>query len=187
MNHWSQQHDISLLYTPIYHPKSNGSVERVHRELNRLIPKALRALGMTIEQWSRCLVFVANLLNSTPHSVTGFAPEVLQKGYLTDEIYLYTANGRHNMQEMWDIARGRLIKASVQREHLPKPPAAAAIEPGTRVRIVIPGRLPVSAKVLIDYGLTCLIEKLEGRNDRFKKLVVSKAHLYLDVEGEEEC
>ena len=86
---------------------------------------------------------------------------------------------------MWKCARERLLKASVQREHLPKPAKAIKILPGTEVRIVIPGRLPVPATVLIDYGLTCLVEKTEAREDRFKRLAVSKAHLHLAAESGE--
>ena len=180
MDDWSQLHGIQLLYTPIYHPKSNGSVERVHLELNKLIPKAMEVLNLKTGQWSQALVYVANILNSTPHTITGFAPEILQKGYLTDQLYLYTSNGRQNMAEMWNIARERLIKASISREHLPKNAGVAKLEKGTPVKIIIPGRPAVKAKVLIDYGLTAFIEKTDAPEGRFKRLVVAKSHLYLD-------
>ncbi len=57
-----------------YRPQSNGLVERRNREIKRHL-RVLTACFGTFEQWSSvALPYVQLILNTTPHSVTGFAP-----------------------------------------------------------------------------------------------------------------
>ena len=109
--------NIKHLPTPAYRPCANGPTERVNRELRKLLPQLVEDLDVPWNEWSRLIPLCAQILNSTPHSVTRFTPEMLHFGTTKDDLFqeFQEIPGNDNSQaHMWRIARSRMEKARKQ-------------------------------------------------------------------------
>ncbi|KAF7487631.1 Transposon Tf2-9 polyprotein [Sarcoptes scabiei] len=76
---------ISLMYTPVDHPASNGIVERVNQTItNRLRQKVFENRKRS---WSSLVLECINEYNATIHTVTKFPPNYLMTGYDPDQLF----------------------------------------------------------------------------------------------------
>ena len=105
---WSALRDYYLQYSPPYRPQANGSVERVHNDINKLMPLVLEALCLKPCDWVWAINEVARLINHTPSTTHGYPPDMVCKGYLTDETFMYTRTEKLCLSSMWEKIYQRL-------------------------------------------------------------------------------
>ena len=68
--------------TTVYHPQADGQTEITNQSLEI----SLRAyIGPKQDNWVGSLNGLALSYNSTPHTVTGFSPAYLLRGYRSEE------------------------------------------------------------------------------------------------------
>ena len=68
---------IKKIRTTAYHPQSNGSVERTHQTLQRMVAKLDMAKR---KNWPEHLSSVTLVYNATRSQVTGYSPYFLMMG-----------------------------------------------------------------------------------------------------------
>jgi transposase InsO family protein len=183
---WAALRDYYLFYSPPYRPRANGMVERVHNDINRLMPLVLEALCLEPAEWVLAISEVARIINQTPNLTHGYPPEMVCKGYLTDEVFLYTRTEKLRLTEMWEKIHTRLTS---QKRAYAKPhsPAGPGIPQGTRCWLKVPGREIEQVEILIDLGSTVLCNKLSlPQGHRYRCLVIHKEFLRVKtVEAQE--
>ena len=104
LDQFFEEYNIKKTLTPAYRPCANGPTERVNRELRKLLPQLLEDLNIGWERWSEVIPLAAQIINSTPHSITRYAPEVLHFGTWKNELYqeIEAAGSSHSpAQRMW--------------------------------------------------------------------------------------
>jgi hypothetical protein len=69
--------EIHHLPTSAYTPRSNGNLERAHRDVNAILTKLCQGES---HRWIHYVSQVEFILNSRIHSVTGFSPFYLAHG-----------------------------------------------------------------------------------------------------------
>jgi len=72
-----RQLQIDKIRTSPYKPSTNGMVERFHKTLNSMLGKVVSARQ---KDWDVCLPGVMAAYRATPHSSTGFSPNLLFTG-----------------------------------------------------------------------------------------------------------
>ena len=164
--------NIKLQPTPIYRPQANGQIERIHRELRRYIKDTLQAMDMPLTRWVEVIPFVMNIINSTPHTTTGYTPEELQIGRYTQDV------APPPQKELLDKYRQVKIKLEKLQDLQSKPVAGPfptnLLKKGDKVFIVIPEKhTNVPAEVIKDFGEICLLKKSE--RGRFQFVSVHKS------------
>ena len=125
-----QLFQIEKLHTSIYHPESNGALERTHRTLITYLRSYVEKQPMLWHQW---LPFACFCFNTTPHSVTKYSPyEILfgrkcnLPGELSEKGTLYNYDDlihviKHRMRESHHIAQQNLQKfKEKQQERVPE-------------------------------------------------------------------
>ena len=68
---------IAKIRTTPYRPSTNGMVERLHRTMNSMLAKVVRA---DQRNWCQLLQGVMAAYRATPHEATGFSPNILTFG-----------------------------------------------------------------------------------------------------------
>jgi hypoxanthine-guanine phosphoribosyltransferase len=125
-----QLFQIEKLHTSVYHPESNGALERTHKTLVAYLRSYVDKQQMLWNQW---LPFACFCFNTTPHSITKYSPyEMLfgrkcnLPGELGERGPLYNYDDivqviKHRMRESHHIARQNLQKFKErQRERVPE-------------------------------------------------------------------
>jgi len=171
---------VKVSPVPIYRPQSNGQVERVHRDLRRYIMDTLTALDLPKTRWCRAIPTVMNIINATPHSVTGYAPEELQLGRNTADF------NPHLKKELQDKYRRVKIKLEQAQDRSVKesagPYPSTLLNKGDCIWIQIDNKEPIKAIVLKDFGNICLVKKLDA--GRFQVVQVHKSLISLRIDDE---
>lgn len=72
-------HGIQWRVSTLYRPQTNGLVEKMNHTL--IVRLRIKCLGKPNLKWSTHIPQIVNEINSTPHEVTGFAPEYLMFGW----------------------------------------------------------------------------------------------------------
>jgi transposase InsO family protein len=121
---------IEKLHTSIYHPESNGALERTHGTLVTYLRSYVEKQPMLWHQW---LPFACFCFNTTPHSRTRYSPYELLcgrkcnlPGELSEKGNLYNYDDvvqviRHRMRESHHIAQQNLRKfKEKQQERVPE-------------------------------------------------------------------
>ena len=179
---WGATRNICLYFSPPYRPRSNGMVERVHVDINDLLPQVLAVMGKVPKDWLWGISMVAKCLNHTPSTTHGFAPEMVIKGFLTDERFIYTFTGKVHLMTMWEKIQERLKdkKKLYAKAHRARP--ENKLEKGRICFLKIPGKELETIEILIDLGSTVLANRLESHPvDRYKTLVFHKEFIYHKV------
>ena len=163
------EYNITKIHSPAYRPQANGPTERVNRELRKLIPQLLEDLKIPWAEWSRVIPLAAQIINSTPHSITKIAPEILHFGSWKNELYQeFKGEGDHDSpcQRMWRKATERMRQARKDKYTIYQPDnyPPVTLEPGEKVWVNLNGKF-LKATVVSDFGDTCVIKKegLPGR------------------------
>ena len=182
---WSIKRDILLLFTPPYRPEANGSVERVHRDLNVLVPKICRAWGLNLKDWWKVIPEVARIINQSAHSSTGYPPELVWRGFLCDEFHLVTQNDRISLLDLWDKVRKNLMKKQEERVNSPNFNSKLVLKEGSKVYVKLRHKSLEVATVMFDWGSTAYIERTKFPvGHRFRYMVLHKDLLREKIETE---
>jgi len=184
---WSMKRDILLLFTPPYRPESNGSVERIHRELNALVPKVCKAWKLELKDWHKVVPEVARIINQSTHASTGFPPEMVWRGFLADEFQLVTQNDRISLLDLWDKVRKNLLKKQEERINSPNFNSKLVLKEGSKVYMKLRHKPLEIATVMFDWGSTAYIERTKfPAGHRFRYMVLHKDLLREKIETETE-
>jgi len=142
--------NVKMNPTPVQRPQANGQVERIHRDLRKIFNELLTSLKVPINRWVEIVPVAANIVNSTPHWVTKFAPSELHFGRLTTD--LGTINDK-KLKEKYKIVKERLLKQQKQQNRPAKGPfPTVLLQPGDPVWAYLTGEEPVKAKIIKDFG-----------------------------------
>lgn len=178
MEEFGKLMDCEIEFSPVYRPQAN-MVERVHRDLRILIPDLRETYKDKIDalDWSKILPIAANIINTTPHSTTGFSPYLLHHGFLSNDVFEeQTVTG---MEENWKIARERMVKR--QKDNLKQtesPIKTICFDAGEKVWVHLPNQETFLASVVFDHGDTLTIDKgMEEYHWRFRVVNVHKSRI----------
>ncbi|CAC5386202.1 unnamed protein product [Mytilus coruscus] len=69
--------EINKTRTTLFHPRSDGMIERMNRSINDMLSKYIKSHQ---KDWDQCLDFIMMAYNSTPHESTGISPYKLVFG-----------------------------------------------------------------------------------------------------------
>ena len=146
-------------------------------DLKEKFKKTIDALA-----WSKLLPIAANILNTIPSTVTGYAPYFVHKGYLSQDIF--EDRTVKSMKKLWRTVYKRLQK---QRDSFLKkstgPFPNTEFNEGAPVFAHLPGQNKVPCIVLKDFGDSCLVDKGENEPLRFRTPVVHKSMLTKRIDG----
>ena len=162
-------------------------VERVHVEINDLMPKILEVMNKEPKDWLWGIPLVAKCINHTPSSTHGFAPELVTKGFLSDERFIYTFTGKLDLMTIWEKVQQRLKdkKKNYAKAHKVQP--IDVLRRGDLCLMKSPGRDVETIEVLIDLGSTVLANRTGSHPvDRNRTLVFHKEFLHHKVIESEE-
>ena len=167
---------ITLSPTPVYGPKTNGVVERVHKDLRKLFPLAISKLGLRSDNWCQALPKVAEWVNGNTHSVLKVAPNMVHFGH-------NTLDTKPDGPELWQDIRKRLETAQDKNIHdLAGPHKTTELATGTPVWAFLKDqRNPVPAIITKDLGKTVEIEKDDDSLTRFKNVPIDKCNISLRI------
>ena len=128
--------EIRKSHTPIYNPKSDGSVERLNQAIGNMIQAYVTETNK--DKWHIILPFLVQSYNSLVHTATGYSPNELLFGFNTSHNMVpvvnfdneildnseYLRTLREGQEIKWKIVHQRLknlktnrIKNSSQRTH----------------------------------------------------------------------
>jgi len=115
--------EVVKLHTTPYHPQTNGSIERFHLTLNRMLGKVV---SENQRDWDSHLPAVLSAYRASKHESTGFTPYELvmgQKPRMPIDIVLGDVSGdrpkQENYTEYVESLRECLTKShQIAREHL---------------------------------------------------------------------
>jgi hypothetical protein len=126
MKEMCTQLGIKQLRTTIYHPQTDGAVERVNRTIIDMVTPFAHK---DPKQWDEHLDYVVAAYNRTPHASTGETPFFLLKGrdaleptdlrppmrnrFLTDQNNVFSQQWR----EAVELAKSKLIVAQERQKH----------------------------------------------------------------------
>lgn len=184
---WGATRNICSYFSPPYRPRANGMVERVHVEINDLMPKILEVMNKEPKDWLWGIPLVAKCINHTPSSTHGFAPELVTKGFLSDERFIYTFTGKLDLMTIWEKVQQRLKdkKKNYAKAHKVQP--IDVLRRGDLCLMKSPGRDVETIEVLIDLGSTVLANRTGSHPvDRNRTLVFHKEFLHHKVIESEE-
>ena len=171
--------DIQLTFSPVASPTGNGSAERVHRQFRFIFPIVLEKSSLSNRHWSEASYITAKILNLTPSSVHGYPPIVVLRGCLSADIFR-SYSSPEPLETIWKKVRTSLIRRQEGNINLPSKNQGKGriLPPGTRVMFYsgVDGKRTYLAKVLVDHGVSCLIEK-EGKWTRFGVVLAHKSRL----------
>ena len=91
--------EIRKSHTPIYNPKSDGTVERLNQSIGNMIQAYVTEYNKT--KWNLLLPFMVSGYNNLVHTATGYSPSDLLFGY----------NTAHNMVPLVNIENELLSKS----------------------------------------------------------------------------
>ena len=169
--------NIKLAPTPVARPQANGQVERVHRELRRYIDDTLKALELPNNRWAEVIPTVMNLINSVPHTITGYSPESIQIGRYTAD---YTAPLSKEIKDKYVKIHRRLeLQQNRYTKDSKGPYPNTLLKKGDKIFVHTNADKPVRATVLRDFGNVCLVRKTEP--GRFRIVTVHKSLISLDL------
>ena len=181
---WSALRDYYLQYSPPYRPQANGMIERVHNDINKLMPLVLDAMCLEPNDWVWAINEVARLINHTPSTTHGYPPDMVCKGYLTDETFMYTRTEKLCLSSMWEKIYQRLHKKRQLHLNPHSRPEGKDLKKGTVCWLKVPGRELEQVEILIDLGSTVLCNKLSlPQGHRYRCLVIHKEFLRYKVHG----
>ena len=174
-----ESYGINFSPVPVYRPECNGVVERVHKDLRKLIPLAIDRLGLRSDNWCNALPKVAEWVNGHTHSVTKLPPNMIHLGHNT----LTSDPKGQQAWPMWEKVRERLEAAQEKNAHpLQGPYKETKLEENTPVWFWPEGKKkPVPALVTKDHGKTAEIEKEDESLTRHKEVMVDKNSLSLRI------
>ena len=158
--------------------------------IRKLFPILLKKSSIPVTRWADVVHLACNLINQTPNESTNFPPAILMKGYLTNP--LFEAYGlKCPLSDIWQEAAENSLKNRERQLHLPSINRGKkdSLPEGCKVFIFLgnKGERKVPAIVVHDYGVTALVRKLEGRNDRFREITVHKSRISRQVEEPLQC
>lgn len=122
---------ITRVRTSPYHPACNGMVERLHRTMNAMLAKVIRA---DQRNWCELLPSFMAAYWATPHETTGFSPNVMKFGrenMMPIDILLgsppddelprsmaddYVADYQDRFRQGYEIVRKHLGQAALRRK-----------------------------------------------------------------------
>ena len=185
---WSYKRDIILIFTPAYRPQANGAVERIHRDIKNLVPKICKAWKIEQSEWFKVVPEVAKVMNQSVHSSTGYPPELIWRGFLQDEFYLYTQNDRLSLLNLWDKVKQNLKIKQEKRVNVPKFNSKLELKEDTRVYMKLPNKPLEIVTVKFDHGSTAYLERESfpaGHRYRFLTLHKDLLREYVETETEE--
>jgi len=179
---WGATRNICSYFSPPYRPRANGMVERVHVEINDLMPKILEVMQKEPKDWLWGIPLVAKCINHTPSSTHGFAPELVTKGFLSDERFIYTFTGKLDLMTIWEKVQQRLKdkKKVYAKAHRVQPDDV--LQRGDLCLMKLPGKNVETIEILIDLGSTVLANRTGTHPvDRNRTLVFHKEFLHHKV------
>jgi len=172
-----QSYGIELIATPVYRPQSNGTVERCHRDLRKLMPLILKENNIPINRWPDIAPIAAQIINNSPHSVLGTTPAQVHLGQMTTDI----AEARSydpKLAEKWSEIYKKLENAQDKMEtKISGPFKETKIEPNTLVYLNLPSG-KIKARVIEDLDKSLLVKKI-GEHSRFALITVHKSKVSL--------
>ena len=179
------ENGITKIHSPAYRPSSNGQIERVNRELNKLILQLEDDLKVPVNEWSRVIPLAAQIINSTPHSITRLPPAILHFGCHTNK-FLPDSDGTgasQSQHDMWSLAFKRMEKARKLKSTNPQPQnyPKVDLEPGQKVWVNLNGNF-IRAEIIKDHGDVCIIQKMDVvGNSRYAIIGVHKSRISLRI------
>lgn len=72
---------INKIQTTVYHPESNGALERSHRTFAKYLQHYINTDQTDRDEWISYVIFT---YNTTPHTATGYTPFELVYGHKAD-------------------------------------------------------------------------------------------------------
>ena len=184
LENFFREHNKVQVFSPAYRPCANGQTERINRDLNDLIPQLICDLNWPQNEWSRVITLAAHIINSTPHSVTRVAPEVLHFGGTRNELcprLQAERDPRGVAARMWKQATQRMQSAKDKKYTIeaPKRYNNPELVKDQQVWVNLNGKF-VKAVVIVDYGDTVLVQKT-GRAGtlRYGQIAVHKSRVSL--------
>ena len=175
MRNFSKYLGFDFIETPAYSPQANGIVERVHRDVRKLLPHAIDRLELRDSNWTNALPKVCSWINSNTHSVTKKSPNEIQLGWNNLDIDLKSA-------DRWSDIRKKLQVAQDKCQHDNAGPFKdTTLEPGVEVWAYLAKVDPVPAVVIKDYGKTVEVEKVDRFLTRFQTIKLDKSNLSLRI------
>ena len=171
MKNFCEYYGINLIFVPAYRPEANGIVERVHRDIRQLLPRAIDQLGLRDTNWTNALPRVCAWVNSNTHSVTGRSPNEIHLGYNDLDFDL-------NSADRWTEIFNKLQTAQdkMQRENA-GPFRDTKLLPGQEIWAFLGKKDPIPAVIVEDFGKTVYIDKLDSSLTRFQKIPLHKSDI----------
>ena len=183
MTKFTERFGINPIFSPAYHPASNGDVEITHKQLRKIIPLIIEHSKIPISEWGDACHIAANFINSTPHTVHGLVPLVVHRGYLSHEMFDHKRNIPRHTAKQWREVKEKLVAQSERNVH--RSAQWKKLPPGTKVFLLLGDNKScrikrVPATVLDDKGLTILAEKEEKSvSGRFDIIPIHKSQVTL--------
>jgi len=164
-------------FSPVYRPNPN-MVERVHRDLRTLLPDLKETMKGQISplDWSGLLPIAANIINTVPHSTTGYPPYYLHNGYLSNDVF--ENKSVSGLKTLWADARQKMLASQEKTLKSSKAPVPLIeFEKGDNVYAYLGNDTSTKAKIVKDHGNTCLIDKGEDHPPRYRLVVLHKSRI----------
>ena len=170
------ENGTKIIPIPVYRPQSNGSVERIHRDLRRYFEDVIEAEDINRNQWVSIVHKVVHIANSIPHSTTGFSP---------DEIQTLSKNPGKEQLEIFKLVKERIINSQQKtaKESSGPFPKMTEVKPGQKLWAWLNGK-QVPCICMSDHGHYCSIKKL-SHETRFELITCHKSKLSLRIEGKD--
>jgi len=167
--------NINLKPTAVYRPQSNGQIERIHREVHKILADLTQKLSKPRNRWCELIPLVANVINNSPHTVTKFCPSDLQLGRLTGD-NVNSTNFSNRTAEIFKAVKQRLERArDNQTKEIKGPFKRCSLESGTKVWLFLNKTGPIKGVVVSDLGDNTIIKKLDYVGTRFETITVHKS------------
>ena len=172
MRNLAALYDFELIPVPAHSPKTNGQVERVHSDIRKILPLTITNLKLRKDNWVQALPKVANILNSTPHTVTLLAPDQIQLGHSCLDIL------RPKLSQQWTEVAER-IKAAQDKAARPQagPFKETSLTPGQAIWVFPEKSPPVAAEVIRDLGKSVFVRKCDDSLTRHREINYDKERI----------
>ena len=171
------RHNIQLIPTAAYRPQNNGLIERVHKDVRKLLPLCMEKLGITNNNFCDALPMVSQIINNNICATTGVTPNSLHLAGDTDDL------SRNKNLPKYDQIRTKIITAKdKQSRPLSGPFKETELEAGDAVWAFLKdNNNPVPAIILQDHGQMVNIRKCSDHEKRFKEIPIHKSRVSIRV------
>ena len=133
--------------------------------------------NFSVTEWYWTIPTIAHLINNSPNVVTKLTPSYIMLGHSTADLLIN--NAVPELQEIWEKVRES--DEAAKKKYLKGvqgPFSYTKLDKGALIFVYL-NKQKIPASVVEDHGSTCLVQKEQYKNSRFRTVLVHKSMISL--------